>query len=83
MGDHAIAAVLDAVFRIGEIPAALVAKRIKRTIAEQAIEILRIVRLMAGKIFTFLITEVGIMLPFPIRFLHNIHLHPLFILLYP
>ena len=64
MGDHAIAAVLDAVFRIGEIPAALVAKRIKRAIAEQAIEILRIVRLMAGKIFAFRVAKKGICLLF-------------------
>mgnify|MGYP004533111461 CR=1 FL=1 len=49
MGQQTTGAVLDAVFQIPEIAAAFAAQRIQRAVAEQAVEVLRMVRLMAGK----------------------------------
>ena len=49
MGQQAVGAVLDTVFQIPEIAAAFAAQRIQRAVAEQAVEVLRMVRLMAGK----------------------------------
>ena len=49
MGQQATGAVLDAVFQIPEIAAAFAAQRIQRAVAEQAVEVLRMVRLMAGE----------------------------------
>ncbi len=52
VGDVAAAAILDSFAVIAEIAAAALSKRIKRAIAEQAVKILRILHLMAGKILT-------------------------------
>ena len=57
VGNQAARAVLDPVFCITEIPAAFLSQRVQRTVAEQAVEVLRIRALMTGKIFTFFMAE--------------------------
>ena len=57
MGLQAIGAILNAVGQIFKGTAALIPQCIKRTIAEQTIEIFRICALMAGEILTFPILE--------------------------
>jgi len=42
--DHAVGAVLDPVFRIPEIAAAFGSKTVERTIAEHAVETIRVIR---------------------------------------
>ena len=71
VGNLAARAVLDPVFCIAEIPAAFLSQRVQRTVAEQAVEVLRIRALMTGKIFTFFMTEKRVLFTFPKRFLHN------------
>ena len=66
----AVRAVLDALFRVAKIPAALPPEGVERTVAEQAVEILRICAFMTGKKFAVLMTEVGIFLAFPIILFH-------------
>ena len=53
----AVCAVLEALFVISEIASAFISQRIQRAIAEKAIEILRILHLMAGKELTFLVLK--------------------------
>ena len=60
MGREAAGAILDAVFGVFEVPLALPAQGIQRTIAEQAVEILGMLSFMAGKVFAFCILEEGI-----------------------
>ena len=57
----ACAAVLDAAFRIAEIPAAFVLERIERAIAEQAVEVLGRIRFVAREVFAFCVAEKGIL----------------------
>ena len=70
VGNQAARAVLDPVFCITEIPAAFLSQRVQRTVAEQAVEVLRIRALMTGKIFTFFMAEKRVLFAFPKRFLH-------------
>ena len=65
MRDEAIAAVLDAVFQVSILPAAIRSLRIERAIAEQAVEPLRICACMAGKILTVPVGKAGKAFPFP------------------
>ena len=67
MGQHAAGAILAAVFRIGEGAAALFPQGIQRTVAEQAVELLRLLRFVAGEKLTFFILEKGVVLALPIR----------------
>ena len=60
-------AILDATFRIAEITATLIPQCIQRTVAKQAVEILRICPFVAGKIFAAAIAEKGKALPFPLQ----------------
>ena len=60
MGPQTAAAVLDAVIQILEIAAAAAAQRIERTVAEQAVEILRMVRRVAGEKFALNVLGEGI-----------------------
>ena len=53
-------AILDPVFRPLEVTAALAAERIQRTVAKQAVEILRVRRFMAGKKFARRMLHKGI-----------------------
>lgn len=71
VGNQAARAVLDSVFCITEIPAAFLSQRVQRTVAEQAVEVLRIRALMTGKIFTFFMAEKRVLFTFPKWFLHN------------
>jgi len=64
MRHKTIGAILIPVFGIAEIAAALLAQRKQRAIAEQAVEILGMVRLVAGKVFALGVLEKGIMLFF-------------------
>ena len=57
MGHKAVAAILNAVFQIPEVSAAPIAQRIQRTIAEKAVEILRVRLFMARKILTLFILK--------------------------
>ena len=60
MRKKAVLAILYAAFGIAEIPAAALAQRIKRAIAEKAVESIRLPRFMAGEIFTCLVGKKGI-----------------------
>ena len=57
VGEQTIRAILDALFVVAEITAAVFAKRIQRAIAEQAIKIFGALRLMAGEILTLAILK--------------------------
>lgn len=74
MRQLAVCAVLDAFFRKVKIPAAFVPQCIEWAIAEKAVEILRVCALMTGKIFTCFMTEIGILLVFPMLLFHQKHL---------
>ena len=62
VGIDAAAAILAAVFQIGELPAAAVPQHIERTKAEQAIEVVRVSPLVAGEVFTGTIGEVSVVM---------------------
>ena len=51
VGNCTVAAVLNSVFCIFEIPTALLTGKIKRAVAEQTVEIIRIAVFVTGKIF--------------------------------
>ena len=57
MGNKAVRAVFDALFRITEIASAAFAQCVQRTVTEQAVKTFRVGTLMAGKIFTFSMAE--------------------------
>ena len=57
MGAQAARAVLDAVFRIGEIAAAAVAQGVERAVAEDAGKGFRVCAGVTGKVFAILILE--------------------------
>lgn len=54
------AAILNSIFSIGTIPLAVLSQRIQRTIAEQAVKILRPVCFMTRKEFTFRMLKKGV-----------------------
>lgn len=60
MRQKADAAVLDAAFRVAEVPSAFVFERIQRTVAEQAIEVLRRIGFVARKVLALRVAEEGI-----------------------
>lgn len=53
MGNQAAAAVLEPAGGIAEIPSAFISQRIQRAVAKQAVEVLRIIGGVAGKVFAF------------------------------
>ena len=55
--NHAVAAILNAILRIGEIAAAIFAQRIERAIAKQAVKVFQIVRFVARKKFAFRVAK--------------------------
>jgi len=57
MRNHAFAAILNAPIGIAEVAAAFIAQGIKRTVAEQAIKILRMFRRMAREKLAILMVE--------------------------
>lgn len=60
MRQKADAAVLDAAFRVAEVPSAFVFERIQRTVAKQAIEVLRRIGFVARKVLALRVAEEGI-----------------------
>lgn len=50
VGDETGAAILDAGRGIGEVAPAALAQRVERAVAEEAVEILRVLRGVAGKV---------------------------------
>jgi len=58
MGEQAAAAVLDAIRQEGVLSPAVPGRKVQGAEAEQAVEVLRIRSLVAGKIFALLIAEV-------------------------
>ena len=57
MRKDAIRAVFKAALRIDEVAAATIPQRIERTIAEQTVEIFRLVRLVTGEKFALFMLE--------------------------
>jgi hypothetical protein len=53
MGDEAVAAIFDSGVCVGIISAAGRTQSIKRTIAEQTVEVLRVFRFVTGEVFAF------------------------------
>ena len=68
--NHAVAAVLDPVFGILEVTAALVLQCIQRAVAEQTVEVVRILGLVTGEKFAVFVIDEGEVLSFPV-FSHN------------
>ena len=66
--DHAFCAVLVSLFCVPEVTAALFSQCIERAITEQAVESVRLLRLVAREILAFPVLEKCVMFPFPIRF---------------
>ena len=62
VGIDAAAAILAAVFQIGELPAAAIPQHIERTEAEQAVEVVRVCPLVAGEVFTGMVGEVSVVM---------------------
>ncbi len=62
MGNQTVRTVLDALVSIAEVPAAALTQRVKRAVAEQTVEAVRVRTRMAGKIFTFPVAEKFVML---------------------
>ncbi len=77
VGKAAFAAVFYALFCIAEISAALVAQGIQRTVAEQAVEIFRVICLMAGEVFAVLMAEKCVLLSLPVFFFAH-HSYPFY-----
>jgi len=60
MGEQATGAILNSLFCIGKIATALITKSIQRAIAEQAVEIVRVLRFMTRKVFAVTILKKSI-----------------------
>ena len=69
MGKQAAGTVLDAAFRVGKFPAALLAQGIKRAVAEQTVEAVGVGRGVTGEKLTFPVLVKGVFLAFPIGLL--------------
>lgn len=78
MGQLAVCAVFDPVIGKLEISAAFISQGVQWTVAEQAVEILRVSSFVTWKVFTFSVAEKGIMFPLPIRFFHKIRTSVIF-----
>ena len=57
MGAQAAWAIFNSILQIGEIATAAITQRIKRTVAEKAIEVFAVFDLVAGEIFIFFVLE--------------------------
>ena len=62
VGIDAAAAILAAVFQIGELSAAAIPQHIEGTEAEQAVEVVRVCPFVAGEVFTGTIGEVSVVM---------------------
>ena len=62
VGEQAGGTVLNALRRIGELPAAFAAKGVEGAVAEQTVELFRVGTGMTGEIFTLCVGEKAIML---------------------
>ncbi len=71
VGKEAMGAVLDAVPGIGEVAPALAAQGIERTVAEQAVEALRVRVGVTGKVLAFLVAVKGKVGAFPGKLGHE------------
>ena len=60
VGDEAVRAVLHAVFRVPEVALALLPQGEQGAVAEQAVEFLRMFRLVAGEELALLVLEAGV-----------------------
>jgi hypothetical protein len=57
VGQQTVGAILDAVFQVSKVTAAVITQAVQRAIAEQAAEGFRVRTPVAGKIFAFLILK--------------------------
>ena len=57
MWEHAVCTILESSISVLKVSAAFVAERIQRTIAEQAVEILRFISLVTWEEFTILVLK--------------------------
>ena len=60
MGTQAAGAILDPVFQIGKVAAALVCQSVQWAVAKQAVEVFGVVGFVTGKVFAFPILKKGI-----------------------
>ena len=61
-----VAAVLDTLFGVLEITAAFVLQCVQRTVAEQTVEVVRILRFVTGEKFAVFVIDEGEVLSFPV-----------------
>ena len=66
MRQHALRAVLQALFGVAAVAAAASAQRVERAVAEQTIEIVGIVGLVAGEVLTLPVLKKRVMLALPV-----------------
>ena len=71
MGDHALAAVLDTFLCILEVSAAFILQGVQRAVAEQTVEVVRVIRLMSGEALAVLVADKRKMFSLPIILIHN------------
>ena len=75
MWQLAVGAVFDPLLSDLKVPAAFFSQRIQWTVAEQAVEVLRVCSFVTGKIFALFVAEKRKMFSFPIWFFHDFYLH--------
>ena len=75
MWQLAVGAVFDPLLSDLKVPAAFFPQRIQWTVAEQAVEVLRVCSFVTGKIFALFVAEKRKMFSFPIWFFHDFYLH--------
>ena len=63
MGKQAAGTVLDAAFRVGKFPAALLAQGIKRAVAEQTVKLFHAISAMTREILAAVVSEILEILP--------------------
>ena len=68
MRDHAPGAVFHTLIGVAAVAAAVFSQRVERAIAEQAVEIVGIVRFVAGKELTLPVLKKCVMLALPVWF---------------
>ena len=66
VGNHAVAAILDSIFGVFKITAAFVFQCVQRTVAEQTVEVVRILRFVTGEKFAVFVIDEGEVLSFPV-----------------
>ena len=64
--EHTARAVLHALFRVAAVAAAVSAQRVERTVAEQAVEVVWVARLVAGEELTLPVLKKRVMLALPV-----------------